>query len=181
MITNDCTGVVIVLSDTRSCNKISPSFNPRETGCKKPISLHQCCWAVNQFAMRSKNFKYLSNAFKTLKDLTIRRLIGYRYGNQNCNGMLSYIQTWYPEYLSDIFLTFNSCDIISSYIFYAKTGSINHQRDIFHSDFCVNSSTPSAAYMRQWIGSALVQIMTCRLFGAKPLSTPMLVNFQLDP
>ena len=35
---------------------------------------------------------------------------------------------------------------------------------------CSNSSPPSAAYMRQWIGSALVQIMTWRLFGAKPLS-----------
>ena len=33
-----------------------------------------------------------------------------------------------------------------------------------------NSSPPSAPYMRQWIRSALVQIMTCRLFGAKPLS-----------
>ena len=28
---------------------------------------------------------------------------------------------------------------------------------------CMNSSPPSAAYMRQWIGSALVQIMACRL------------------
>ena len=26
---------------------------------------------------------------------------------------------------------------------------------------------PSAAYMRQWIGSALAQIMACRLLGAK--------------
>ena len=40
---------------------------------------------------------------------------------------------------------------------------------------CVNSSPPSAAYMRQWIRTALVQIMACRLFGAKPLSKPMLV------
>ena len=31
----------------------------------------------------------------------------------------------------------------------------------------VNSA--SAAYMRQWIGSTLVQIMAWRLFGAKPL------------
>ena len=37
-----------------------------------------------------------------------------------------------------------------------------------------NSSPPSAAYMRQWTGPALVQIMACRLFGAKPLSEPML-------
>ena len=34
--------------------------------------------------------------------------------------------------------------------------------------------------MRQWTGSALVQIMTCRLFGAKPFSTPMLGYCQLD-
>ena len=40
---------------------------------------------------------------------------------------------------------------------------------------------PSAAYMHQWFGSALVQIMACRLFGAKPLSKPMLGYCQLDP
>ena len=32
---------------------------------------------------------------------------------------------------------------------------------------------------RQWIGSALVPIMACRLFGAKPLSKPVL-GYQLD-
>ena len=37
-----------------------------------------------------------------------------------------------------------------------------------------NSSPPSAAYMRQWTGSILVQIMACRLVGAKPLSEPIL-------
>ena len=44
-----------------------------------------------------------------------------------------------------------------------------------------NSSPPSAAYMRQWIGSTLVQIMACRLFGAKSLSKPVLGYCQLDP
>ena len=45
-----------------------------------------------------------------------------------------------------------------------------------------NSSPPSAAYMHQWIGSALVQIMACRrLFGTKPLSKPVLGYCQLDP
>ena len=44
-----------------------------------------------------------------------------------------------------------------------------------------NSSPPSAAYMRQWIGSALVQLMACRLFGAKPFSKQMLGYCQLDP
>ena len=46
-----------------------------------------------------------------------------------------------------------------------------------------NSSPPrsSAAYIRQWMGSALVQIMAWRLFGAKPLSQPILGYRQLDP
>ena len=37
-----------------------------------------------------------------------------------------------------------------------------------------NSSPPSATYMRQWIGSPLVQIMACRLFGTKSLSKPIM-------
>ena len=37
-----------------------------------------------------------------------------------------------------------------------------------------NSLRPSDAYMRLWTGSSLVQIKTCRLTGAKPLSDPML-------
>ena len=45
---------------------------------------------------------------------------------------------------------------------------------------CFNSSPPTAADMSQWVGPALVQIMACRLFGAKPLSKPMLVYCQLD-
>ena len=39
----------------------------------------------------------------------------------------------------------------------------------------------SATYMRQWTVPALVQVMACRLFGAKQLSEPMLPYFQLDP
>ena len=45
----------------------------------------------------------------------------------------------------------------------------------------LNSFSTSVAYKRQWIGSELVQIMACRLFGAKPLSKPMLGYCQLDP
>ena len=36
-------------------------------------------------------------------------------------------------------------------------------------------------YMRQWTMPPLIQIIACRLFGAKPLSKPMLTNFQMDP
>ena len=50
-----------------------------------------------------------------------------------------------------------------------------------HSNTVKTHLPPSAAYMRQWIGSALVQIMACRLFGAKPLSESVLTYCQLGP
>ena len=51
----------------------------------------------------------------------------------------------------------------------------------FLPDGPINSSPPSATYIRHWTGSALVQIMACHLFGAKPLSKPVLGYCQLDP
>ena len=44
----------------------------------------------------------------------------------------------------------------------------------------INSCPPSAACMRRWAGSALVQIMACLLDGAKSFSKPMLTYCQLD-
>ena len=44
-----------------------------------------------------------------------------------------------------------------------------------------NSASPSDAQKGQWIGSALVQIMACRLFGAKPLTKPMLCYLLSGP
>ena len=41
----------------------------------------------------------------------------------------------------------------------------------------INSFSPSAAYILQWIRSALVQIMAWCLVGAKQLSEPMLEYF----
>ena len=43
----------------------------------------------------------------------------------------------------------------------------------------INSSPPSATCMWQWIASALVQIMACRLFGAKPSFGWIIVNWTL--
>ena len=40
---------------------------------------------------------------------------------------------------------------------------------------------PSVTYMRQRIGSALVQILSCRIYGAKQLSKPMLGQYRLEP
>ena len=51
----------------------------------------------------------------------------------------------------------------------------------FHYYETLNSSPPSAAYMRQGTEPALVQIMACRLFGAKPLPELMLTYSQFDP
>ena len=45
----------------------------------------------------------------------------------------------------------------------------------------VNQSPSSAAEMRRRAGSALVQVMACRLFGAKPLPVAMLAYCQIDP
>ena len=45
----------------------------------------------------------------------------------------------------------------------------------------VNSLRPSDAYMCQWTRPSLIQIMACRLTGAKPLSEPMMGYCLLDP
>ena len=45
----------------------------------------------------------------------------------------------------------------------------------------VNSSPASAICMRQRTGLALVQIIACRLFGAKLLLEPLLTYCQPDP
>ena len=58
---------------------------------------------------------------------------------------------------------------------------VNEMSAILFRPQCINSSPLSAAYMRQWIGSAFVQIMACCLFGTKPLSKAMLGYCQLDP
>ena len=44
-----------------------------------------------------------------------------------------------------------------------------------------NLSSPTAAYMGRWTESALVQVMSCRLSGAKPLTGPLLPYCQLGP
>ena len=44
-----------------------------------------------------------------------------------------------------------------------------------------NSLRPSDAYVRWHPKTTLVQIMACRLLGAKPLYEPMLEYCQLDP
>ena len=67
-------------------------------------------------------------------------------------------------------------------IFYGRLNksSVWHNNSIPMPCGGVNSAPTSAAYMRQWIGSTLIQIIACCLFGTKPLSKPMLGYCQLD-
>ena len=41
----------------------------------------------------------------------------------------------------------------------------------------LNHLPPGVAYMRRWIGSALVQVMACPLFGDNPLPEPVLAYY----
>ena len=43
---------------------------------------------------------------------------------------------------------------------------------------CIIPCPPRALYMRQWTGSASVQLVNCRLFGTKPLPELMLIYCQ---
>ena len=45
----------------------------------------------------------------------------------------------------------------------------------------INSSKPNDSYLHKQTRPSLVQIMACHLFGAKPLSKPMLAYCELNP
>ena len=47
--------------------------------------------------------------------------------------------------------------------------------------YIINSLRPSGTYMCLKTKPSLVQIMAWRLFGAKPLSEPMMIYCQLNP
>ena len=72
------------------------------------------------------------------------------------------------------------CVSINCWVNNREAGDLRRHRGHYDVNVMFNSFPPSAAYMRQCIGLALVQIMVCRLFGAKPLSKPMLGYCQLD-
>ena len=43
-----------------------------------------------------------------------------------------------------------------------------------------NTPWSAEVFMRQWIRSSLIQLMACRLLGARPLPKPMMTYYQLD-
>ena len=82
--------------------------------------------------------------------------------------------------------------VIIMAIIFASLPSLNYCQDIsVNSKWPLNLAKwrtvalehdypPSAAYMRQWTGSSLIQVIACRMFGAKSLPEPILVYCQLD-
>ena len=64
---------------------------------------------------------------------------------------------------------------------YFSTHIISKEKCIIHVYQRINSLRPSDAYICGQPRQSLVQIMACRLFGAKPLYEPMLSYCQLNP
>ena len=145
--------------------------NPRPALTKKQVSHKIQCWLITSATMciqhhtitpRSLVIIGSSNGLSPVRHQAIALCLSLRFvGAKLCNIWIR-IQNFFPEKMY----------LIMSF---AKLR-------LFHSgiDQCMNASPPSAAYMRRWTGSALVQIMACRLDGAKPLSEPMLTYYQFD-
>ena len=68
-------------------------------------------------------------------------------------GLVDFTYTFGKSNLSQMMKLANG-SVVALYCIFCYTGTGN-----------INSSHPSAAYIPQWIGSTLVQIMACRLFG----------------
>ena len=79
-------------------------------------------------------------------------------------------------------------DLLLDYIEYISCKNVFRYRQIQVSPLKNYGKTgweylipPSAIYMCQWAGPALVQVMACHFFGVKPLPEPTLFYCQLDP
>ena len=110
-----------------------------------------------------------------------------------CHLFLSYLSTFYHILLPpidtighmDLGLSCFIVDINDVYTdcpceWHTCTIKQHHREYIGYMYFFFNSLRPSDAYMRRWTVSSFVQIMACRLDGAKPLTEPMLTYCQLD-
>ena len=91
---------------------------------------------------------------------------------QHCFNGISYVHKWYA------FIKCWHCN--GQYWVYCLEEKLWPKSEARHVLTVINSSPPSAAYMRQWTGPSLVQVMACCLFGTKPLPEPMLAYCQLD-
>ena len=98
---------------------------------------------------------------------------------------------------NDYVLTFIPPQINTTALGWFVSPVIYHPHKLRISNICSSLSPPANPYSIMiyiavcdlmpdspnmlWIGSSLVQEMTCRLFGAKSLPEPMMAYFKLDP
>ena len=89
-----------------------------------------------------------------------------------------HIRTSICVYISENILK-NGCHFVGAifrFVFLYENCAFSIQTSVaFVSKGLIKTSPPSAAYMHQWTGSALVQIITCHLLGTKPLHNQCLV------
>ena len=98
--------------------------------------------------------------------LTLPHLIHIQYSLKKSN-----ICVWWI-YFPFKHMLYQSLGVLLVPLWYFDHWIIEHQQKVKLANHSKLIS-PSAAYMHQWFRSALVQIMACHLFGAKPLSKPM--------
>ena len=84
------------------------------------------------------------------------------------------------EHVVTLWCNINTCGAIYAYMIWKSSHFIYILRSL-SKVFLINSSPPGTAYKLRWNWSSLVQIMACRLSGARPLSKPMFGYCQLDP
>ena len=106
-----------------------------------------------------KLFPFDDAIMETYQLFALQVLVPYIYGTETWSS-LSLQLSWH--------LMVPACQAISRPSADLKVGMI------------FNSSSPSATYMRQWIGLVLLQIMAWHLFISKPLPKRMLTYCQLD-
>ena len=70
--------------------------------------------------------------------------------------------------------------ILMLQIFCSTTLALFSKAPMPEFEFSINTLRPSDAYMRHYTRPSLVQMMACRLFGAKPSSEPMMIYCHLD-
>ena len=166
--TDKVSGTLIFQGHKNMKRSFSSTFKGKMTNFKAD-------WKIKHFSTQHSN----SSTFQCLWEPWYKLDIWYWHWVNN-----DHIGWFYSHFYDTFFHSF-SWDIFSFHLnepIYRWSTYQHFQRkctywaDVAHGLFTmkVNSSLPSATYMRQWTGSALVQIMACCLIGAKPLSPPML-------
>ena len=123
------------------------------------FKFHFCTW-ISGYVKHSANKELADDKCNNITMHIFKVRQNYPFSEQVINRWYKKINEW-----------------INVLLFHNQSKHVHEKLTFFFNQFWtsgVNSSPPSVAYMRQWIRSALVQIMASRLVGAKPLSEPMM-------